>query len=113
MEIGNTLFIFQVAWITGECYHLRSQLAGEGRTHSSVNNFPLFTGRLFPEFVYIYLYQSSGETSSKIGSKNLRGILILCSARRVGFHILVYIELNAYQYGHLTWDCLEDVCVSC
>lgn len=111
--MGNILFIVQVARITGECYHLLSQLAGEGRTHSSVNNFPLFTGRLFPEFVYIYLYWSSGETSSKIGSTNLRGILILRSVHRVGFYTLVYIRLNAYEYGRLIGDCLEDVCVSC
>lgn len=89
-HIGNVLFIFQAAWITGECCHLLSQPAGEGRTHSSVNNFPLFTGRLFPEFVYISLYWSSGETSSKIGSMNLREILILCSFHRVGFYTLVY-----------------------
>lgn len=61
------------------------------QTYSSVNSFPLFAGRLFPEFVYICLYWSYRETSSETGSMNFWGILILFSIHRVGFYTLVYI----------------------
>lgn len=61
------------------------------QTHSSMNNFPLFTGRLFPEFVYIYLYWSYGKTSSEIGSRSFWRILILFSVYHVELYPLVCI----------------------
>ena len=82
--------IIQVVWITGECYHLLLNWLQMANT-LSVNSFPLFTGRLFPAFVYIYLYRRYGEESSEIGSMNFWVMLMLFSIRRVGFYTLAYI----------------------
>lgn len=84
------MFIIQVVWITGECYHLLLNWLQMANT-LSVNNFPLFTGRLFPEFVYIYLYWSYGEESSEIGCMNFWVMLMLFSIHHVGFYTLAYI----------------------